>query len=61
MELHRIADKLMEEVDMLDMMLASENESYQHLQIAVAQTKRVRRECNMLLKSLAILRDDLQP
>jgi hypothetical protein len=60
-ELHRVADKFFDEVDLLDQMVSSADESVEHAEISLSQAKRVRRDCNMVVKSLAQLRDDLQP
>lgn len=66
MSLHRAvvrqADKLNREYEMLEMMLGDDHQfSENQVQLALAQAKRVRNESTFLVRSLARLRDDLQP
>ena len=63
-ELHGAADKLLAEADHLDRMLAKiedNPEDEDAVMLALSAAKRVRRESSILVKCLAILRDDLQP
>lgn len=56
------ADKLDREYEILDIMLAAEDRlSAEQVKLAVRQAKRVRQEASMLVRSLARLRDNLQP
>jgi hypothetical protein len=56
------ADKLDREYEILDIMLSAEDRlSAEQVQLAVRQAKRVRAESTLLVRSLARLRDDLQP
>lgn len=56
------ADKLDREYEILDIMLAAEDRlSAEQVKLAVRQAKRVRAEASMLVRSLARLRDNLQP
>lgn len=63
-QLNHPLDKLNREVEILDHMVWSSNyhgaESAEHMDIVVQQAKRVRRECNVVLKALAARRDHLQ-
>lgn len=66
MSLHRDvtrqADKLDREYEILEMMLSAEEVSTaEQVSLAVRQAKRVRAESTLLVRSLAKLRDDLQP
>lgn len=60
-ELHRAADKLFEELDHLDRLLDADLEDEATLVLSLSVAKRVRRHSNVVVRELAILRDDLQP
>lgn len=62
-EVHRIADNLSRELDILEMMEWSHGErpSQEQVKLALVQAKRVKRQSTLLVRALAALRDNLQP
>jgi hypothetical protein len=59
--LHADCDKFFSEVDHLDRILDSDDLDQSRIELALSQAKRVRRESNLVVRSLAKLRDQLQP
>ena len=59
-ELHRQADKLDTEYDLLERMRDGDYDDANHVKIMLQQTKRVRREASHLVRLLAQQRDNLQ-
>jgi hypothetical protein len=57
-ELHRIADKLFDEVDHLEAALDADDISEDRIALAIAAAKRVRRDVTMVLRNLAEIRDN---
>jgi len=61
-EVERQADKLEREIEILDIMLSAEEKlTLDQVKLGLRQAKRVRDESTLLVRSLAKLRDDLQP
>lgn len=61
-EVERQADKLDREIEILEIMLAAEDKlTLDQVKLGLRQAKRVRDESTLLVRSLAKLRDDLQP
>lgn len=60
-ELHRVVDKLLTEADHLERILDSDDLSVERVALALAASKRVRRESNLVVRALARIRDELQP
>lgn len=58
-ELHRLADKFEQEVDLMFQILEGlgEKPDERALELAVSQSKRVRRDSNLLVRALARYRD----
>lgn len=60
-QLHRSADKLASEANLLSRTLRSDTSDEDVVAVALASAKRVRRESTIIVKLLASLRDQLQP
>jgi hypothetical protein len=56
-ELHGLADKLFTEIDHLERAMDSDELTEDRIALAIAATKRVRRDCTILLRALAERRD----
>lgn len=60
-QLHRSADKLASEANLLSRTLRSDTSDEDVVAVALASAKRVRRESTIIVKLLVLLRDQLQP
>lgn len=59
--LYREADKLFTDVDHLDSLLSTDDLSEERVELALATAKRVRRQSTILVRTIARIRDQLQP
>lgn len=57
-ELHRLTDKLFTETDHLDAALDCDDFTLPRIQLALASAKRVQRDSRLLVRYLAVLRDN---
>lgn len=60
-QVHDVVDKLFTEMDHIDRLLDSDDMDEDRVALLLASAKRVRRDGNILVRQLAVIRDSYSP